>query len=644
MKNIPVPPQESPDQMNDNWQIQNQQLQNLAHNVPGMLYQFRLDANGTPSFPYISSGCREVYGLEPEAVQQNPELILNQCVHSDDLSEVQRTIAESARTLEQWNCRWRIFDTQGQEKWLKGIASPRGCFDGSILWDGCVFDITEQKIIETQLQKSQDFLGLILDNIPQLIFWKDRNSVYQGCNQNFAQVAGVNSPEEIVGKTDFDLAWKQEEAEWFRQCDRKVMDSGEAELHIEEPQQQADGKQAWLDTNKIPLKDSDGNVMGILGTIEDITGRKQAEETLRILNHELEAHVSERTAALEKSLREISDIKSALDQAAMVSITDARGKILFINDKFCEVSQYSPSELIGQNQQIFSYSYTTTPHFKEMWRTIAKGNIWRGEIRYQRKDGSNCWIDTTVAPFMNERGKPYQYIVIGYDVSDRKQSELALLESNHQLQEKTCFLQSIWGGVDYGIYILDVINQGEDFRFVQFNPALIEASPIPVEQLLHKTVRETFPEEIAQIYLNRYRHCVQSSESSFFEEQLPVHGETKWWQLNINPLQNHAGEVQRLIVTSVDISERREAEIALQRLTQNLQEAQRIAHIGNWSYDRGTDTLNWSDEVFRIFGLPLEAETPDIMQWASYFHPTDAELLQQDLNQKYVNQGQSQLE
>jgi PAS domain S-box-containing protein len=132
-----------------------------------------------------------------------------------------------------------------------------------------------------ELDATTRLLQLVMDNIPQFIFWKDRNSVYLGCNANFAQVAGVGSPENIVGKTDFDLAWKHEEAEFFRQVDARVMSTNTPEYHIIEPQQHADGKQAWLDTNKIPLHDAAGNVVGILGTYEDITTRKQAEEALR---------------------------------------------------------------------------------------------------------------------------------------------------------------------------------------------------------------------------------------------------------------------------------------------------------------------------------------------------------------------------
>jgi len=135
--------------------------------------------------------------------------------------------------------------------------------------------------VEERLRKSQEMLQLVMDNIPQFICWKDRNSVYLGCNRNNARLAGVGSPENIVDKTDYDLPWRKEEADFFRQSDIRVMETDTPEYHIIEPIRQADGTQAWLDTNKIPLHDSAGNVVGILVTIEDITERKRAEEEIR---------------------------------------------------------------------------------------------------------------------------------------------------------------------------------------------------------------------------------------------------------------------------------------------------------------------------------------------------------------------------
>lgn len=135
---------------------------------------------------------------------------------------------------------------------------------------------------QEKLVKSKRFLQLVVDSIPQIIFWKDCNSVFLGCNQRLADIWGLSSVEEIAGKTDNDVpTTPKEKSQWYREWDKRVIESGVPELHIVEKKQQADGKNKWLDTNKIPLRDEEDNVVGLLATIEDITERKQVEEALR---------------------------------------------------------------------------------------------------------------------------------------------------------------------------------------------------------------------------------------------------------------------------------------------------------------------------------------------------------------------------
>ncbi len=128
---------------------------------------------------------------------------------------------------------------------------------------------------------SNKYLQLVINNIPEAIFWKDKNSVFQGCNQKLADIAGLSSPNDIIGKTDYELPWTKEEADFFVKIDQEVMNRGKAMYDIVEPQLQADGKKAWLNTHKIPLKDAKGNVIGILGTFEDVTTRVRHEELLQ---------------------------------------------------------------------------------------------------------------------------------------------------------------------------------------------------------------------------------------------------------------------------------------------------------------------------------------------------------------------------
>ncbi len=130
----------------------------------------------------------------------------------------------------------------------------------------------KQSVIE-----QDHFLQLIMDNIPQYIFWKDLDSMYLGCNMNFARAAGFDNPAEIVGKSDYDCPWSREESDFYRKVDRRVMDSGQEEVNFEEPQTMVDGRTRWLRTSKIPLRDPAGKIIGILGTYEDITERKEME-------------------------------------------------------------------------------------------------------------------------------------------------------------------------------------------------------------------------------------------------------------------------------------------------------------------------------------------------------------------------------
>ena len=142
---------------------------------------------------------------------------------------------------------------------------------------------------------SKDLLQKVLDTIPQTVFWKDIDLNYLGCNQLFAQLAGKSSPAELIGLNDFELAWDRKEAEFYRKCDRRVMENDRAEIGIIESQVNAEGKHTWLETSKVPLHNDDGKVIGILGTFHDITRLKDAEEVLLRHNEELERRVNERT-------------------------------------------------------------------------------------------------------------------------------------------------------------------------------------------------------------------------------------------------------------------------------------------------------------------------------------------------------------
>ncbi|MEL6815253.1 MAG: PAS domain-containing protein [Cyanobacteria bacterium J06598_3] len=266
-------------------------------------------------------------------------------------------------------------------------------------------DITAKRQAEVASETSRQILQQVVDTMPSAIFWKDLKSRYLGCNKPFANIAGRKTNAELIGKTDFDMPWKKEESEWFVVCDQRIMAADEPELNIIEPQLQADGKQAWLKTSKIPLHDADGHVNGILGIIEDITDHKSvADEQSRLL------------AILEAT-------------PDVVGIADAEGNNCYLN-RAGQLIFGIPAEEANQ----FHISRVTHPAVAEMIlkeampTAVSKGS-WHGESLITDCHGREVPVSQVIICHKSDSGEVEYFSSIMRDISDRKAAEVILRET-----------------------------------------------------------------------------------------------------------------------------------------------------------------------------------------------------------------------
>ena len=381
-------------------------LASLIDSLPGIAFSCSNDPKW--SMRYLSEGCLNLTGYTSEELLERRVVSYNSITHPEDLPKVLTTINQGVAKKQPYVVEYRIRTKSGEEKWVWEKGS--GVFDSKgegLGLEGFITDITDRKQSEKALKEKEEFLQLVLDNIPQFIFWKDRNSTYLGSNRNFALVAGFSTPEEIVGKTDYHLAWKKEESDFFRECDARVMKTNTPEYHIIEPQLQANGKQAWLDTNKVPLHDAEGHVVGILGTYEDITERRKAE---------LELQQSEQKY---RNLFHNSLVGIFRNSLSDGTVLDANGAAL----KMFGFDSY---------QGVKAVDLYVNPADRETLKQqlLEKGFVENFETQVRRKDGSVFWVSYSGKLYAKEG-----YLEgVMIDITERKLAEEALKKAHDELE------------------------------------------------------------------------------------------------------------------------------------------------------------------------------------------------------------------
>jgi PAS domain S-box-containing protein len=381
------------------------------------------DAKGTITF--VNERFSEISGYpESELIGQNHN-ILNSGFHPPEFfTNLWKTIGSG----QIWRGEIRNRAKNGTYYWVDTTIVPFLNEKGiPYQYVSIRSDITQRKMAEENVINTLKDIKDIKFALDQssIVAITDPKGVITYVNDKFCEISKYSS-NELLGEDHRILNSGYHPKEFFKELWRTI---GSGEVWKGEICNRAkDGSTYWVDTTIVPFLNEQGKPYQYIAIRSDITARKMTKEQLRA------------------SLKEISDFKFALDQSAIVAITDEKGIITMVNDNFCEISKYSRDELLGQDHRILNSGKHSKSFFKELWKTIGSGQVWKGEIQNRAKDGTFYWVDTTIVPFLKENGKPYQYLSIRNDITERKRTE----EIIHR-QDKLAAVGQLAAGVAHEI-------------------------------------------------------------------------------------------------------------------------------------------------------------------------------------------------
>jgi PAS domain S-box-containing protein len=529
---------------------------------------------------------------EDELIGRNHR-ILNSEYHSKEFfQQMYHTIASG----EVWHGEIRNRAKDGSIYWVDTTIVPSlGVGGKPRQYVAIRADITERKLAEEALREQAKVLDLaqvmVRDMKGRIVVW----------NLGVEKLYGY-SREEALGRVSHDLL-KTQFPEPLEQMEAKLERAGTWEGEV--VHRRRDGSHVVVASVWVLHRDAQGRPLRILESNTDVTERRSAEEALK-----------ESLATSEGALKELADQKFALDQHAIVAVTDVQGTITYVNDKFCAISQYSKRELIGQNHRILNSSHHAKEFFQKMYHDIANGKVWHGEIKNRAKDGSIYWVDTTIVPFVGADGKPRQYVAIRADITERKLAGEALarqaLELSRQAEElsysrqaleaQTLMLHSVLDSMSEGLVVAD-----EKGKFIIWNPAAdrivgLGAADVPSEGwtahygvFLPDTVTP-FPTE--QNPLIRALHGEVCSAEMFLRNSRLTEG--VWIESSASPLKSKDRVARGAVVAFRDITQRKKDEREIRNLNDELEHRviERTAQFGSCQQRTGS---------FQLLGVPRSA-------------------------------------
>ncbi len=582
-------------------------LRQLEENLPACLYELHRSPRGDLSWHHVSPGSRDLLRLEPEDFG-----IWVDRIHPQDLPRWQQAIAtsEATETDLAWQGRVLIPQTDGSdaEQSIRILGRPQRYGDGVTRWQGLAIAIDPPTVHATPSQ-TPAFFASLLDILPVAVLVKAAEDFrFCAVNSSGAQILG-RAVEDLLGKTDYEL-FPQDQADEFRRVDEYVLTHHEVVEIPRELVQVGDGNRL-MRTQKLAIWDGE-HPTHVAIVCEDIT----EQETTKV-----------QLAEQERTLRAIMD-----NAPIWIWTTDISGHMNFINRTFCEDVGVTP-------EQVYAAS-----HYQEVFGEESVRNCLESDcISFKQDepcladeffpfvDGKIHHLETIKVRLKDAQGQVTGLVGLAMDATERKQAEA-------ELAQQRSLLDTFIDTAPVGMAILD-----RQFRYLQVNENLAAMTGYPVPDHIGRNLGEIVPDLAHQLY-SKVEGMLLHGEPILNQEltgQTPANpGVERHWLFSAFPIQDSDNSLIAFGATVLDITERQQAQDQLQTLTRNLQDAQRIAHIGNWEIDVASGQTICSDEIFHIIGIPVRREAMTQEEMFEYFHPDDRPRVRQGIR-NCIDTGQS---
>ncbi|MEG4113098.1 MULTISPECIES: PAS domain S-box protein [unclassified Microcoleus] len=489
--------------------------------------------------------------------------------------------------------------------------------------------IAEIESAQQKLRDSEQKYHQILDSIADMVLVKGPKSKIVWANQAFRDYYGMTQ-EELQDIVDAPFADPDNTLQYVKD-DAFVFDTGHTLQISEEPVTRYDGEVRLFSTVKTPIRSADGQIVMTVGVSRDMTERKKTEEAVK---------------ASETKYRSL--VETSQD---MIWSVDAIGHYTFVNPAVKYIYGYEPEEMIGRPFSDFVTPEQSQKDLEVFARLVTGESIFQYETTQIAKDGSMKHLMFNAIALYDETGNFLGTTGTATDITDRKRAEAALQHANAELERRvearTAELRQTFAALtasEARFRTIAATIPGALFQFCSsqgvwrvdyMSDRIFDLTGVTAAEMtrdLSTFISRIHPED-SESHLASVNEAVENLCPWHYEGRLvKPDGEIRWWQGDSMPTRSENGDIVFCGVL-LDITDRKVAETAIRNSQRQLKEAQRLAHVGNWELDAATETLTWSEELFRIFGLEPAAFAPNLAEQVALIHPEDLELWQTQVQQ-----------